>query len=651
MRAGTPPPRLSRRWRRLLILLASLGLVLSMWQAAQLAREQALQSLQQDAENELRLSAEGLVGHLSRHEYLPRLLASREGVKRFLSNPGDLDPMPLNLLLDRFRAIAGVSDIYLLDRNADTLAASNWHRPDTFIGQNYAFRSYYQDAIAGRHGRFFGLGVQSRERGYYFSAPVWLDDTAPDATPDGVLVIKILLDTVENNWADQEAELLVTDQDAVIFMASHPELRMRALYPLSEGTHASLRDTRRYADQPLTPSGIRVLEPRGDASRLVGFDQGPLAAGSYLSLSRPLDTFGWDMHILKPLTPVFRAQWLSALLAGGLYGVVMLGGGIGWQRLRLRREREQFAERERRTLAQARDELERNVQRRTHDLVETNRRLSDEIDERRHAEERLRQTRDELIQAAKLAVLGQLAAGINHELNQPLAAIRAYAENARTFLERERPEAVAGNLEQIVELTSRMADISAQLRQFSRKSGDRPSAVSVSACFDYALRLFQTRLRDAAVTVKRHWPEEEVWVHADPVRLEQVLVNLIGNALQAMADTPEPCLCLSIERDAGQVTIGVADNGPGIAKAHLAKVFEPFFTTKSRGSGLGLGLSISSRIIDDLGGRLVATNRDGGGALFSIVLPRDTQTTTRPTARALASPEAPDTPEETPDHA
>jgi two-component system C4-dicarboxylate transport sensor histidine kinase DctB len=651
MRAGNTPPRLSRRWRRLLFLLASLGLVLSMWQAAQLAREQALQSLQQDAENELRLSVEGLAGHLSRHEYLPRLLASREGVQRFLSNPDDLDPMPLNLLLDRFRAIADVSDIYLLDHNADTLAASNWHRPDTFIGQNYAFRSYYQDAIAGRQGRFFGLGVQSRERGYYFSAPIWLDDTAPDATPDGVLVIKILLDAVEENWADQEAELLVTDQDDVIFMASHPELRLRALHPLSDETQAALRATRRYADQPLLPSGIRVLESRGEASRLVGFDQGPLSKGSYLSLTRSLQTFGWDMHILKPLTPVIRAQWLSALLAGGLYGIVMLGGGIGWQRLRLRREREQFAERERRTLALARDELERNVQRRTHDLVETNRRLSDEIDERRHAEERLRQTRDELIQAAKLAVLGQLAAGINHELNQPLAAIRAYAENARTFLERERPDAVAGNLDQIVELTSRMADISAQLRQFSRKSGDRPSAVSVPACFDYALRLFQARLHDAGVTVERHWPEEDIWVHADPVRLEQVLVNLIGNALQAMADTLDPCLRLSIARDAHQVTIGVADNGPGIAEAHLAKVFEPFFTTKSRGSGLGLGLSISSRIIDDLGGRLVATNRDGGGALFSIILPRDTQTATRSTSRALDGPEAPSHSKETSCHA
>ncbi|MDR9438482.1 MAG: ATP-binding protein [Halomonas sp.] len=612
-----------RQARQLLWLLVPFGLVLAMWQAALLARDQALQGLRQDAENELRLSAASLVGHLSRHDYLPALLASREMVRRFLASPGSQDPMPLNRLLDRFRATAGVSDIYLIDRHGDTLAASNWHRANTFIGQNYAFRSYFQDAIAGQTGRFYGLGVQSRERGYYFSAPVWLDDTEPDASPDGVMVVKVLLDTLEASWAEQDAELLVTDTDDIIFMASRPELRMKALTPLSGDEREALLDTRRYADEPLAPAGIEITGSPGKHSQRVGFQRGPLVGEDYLGLSRPMPAFGWEMHILKSLAPVLQTQWLAALMAGGLYGVVVLAGGIGWQRLRLRREREQFADRERRTLARARDELERNVQRRTHDLVETNRRLSGEIEERRRAEERLRQTRDELVQAAKLAVLGQLAAGINHELNQPLAAIRAYAENATEFLARRRSEAASGNLAQIIELTDRMAEISAQLRQFSRKSGDRPTSVSVPACFDYALRLFQSRLRDAGVTIERDWPEEQTWVRADLVRLEQVLVNLIGNALQAMAQTGTPQLQLGIEPDVDEVKIHVIDNGPGIPEAHLGRIFEPFFTTKSPGSGLGLGLSISARIIDDLGGRLAADPAPGGGARFTIILPRD----------------------------
>ncbi|MBB3230864.1 sensor histidine kinase [Halomonas stenophila] len=620
---AAPASKRRRLIRLLLWGLGLAGLALCMWQTAQVAREQALQSLRQDAENELRLSAAGLTGHLSRHDYLPELLASREAVKRFLASPDSQDPMPLNRLLDRFRATADVSDIYLLDHHADTLAASNWHRPDTFIGQNYRYRRYYQEAIAGRNGRFFGLGVQSGERGYYFSAPVWLDETAPDARPDGVMVLKVLLNAVEDSWAEQDAELLVTGRDGVIFLASQPALRLTAMKPLGEAQRVALRASRRYGDEPLPPSGLREIEHRDERTRLVGFAQGPLAGQPYFSLTRPMPAFDWHMHILKPLTPVISAQWVSALLAGGLYGLVALGGGIGWQRLRLRRERERFAERERRTLARARDELERNVANRTRDLVATNRRLSDEIEERRRAEQSLRETRDELVQAAKLAVLGQLAAGINHELNQPLAAIRAYAENARAFIARSRAEAADANLGQIVELTGRMAEISAQLRQFSRKSGDTLTAVSVQSCFDYALRLFQARLSEGAIHIERRWPEQTAWVRADPVRLEQVLVNLIGNALQALAETSSPHLTLAIETTSERVSIEVADNGPGIPEDHLARIFEPFFTTKSTGSGLGLGLSISGRIIDDLGGRLEARNAPGGGARFTITLPRD----------------------------
>lgn len=617
-----PSRSITTRWRLLWPAAIVLGLIFCMWQAAQFAREQALSSLQEDAENELRLSAANLNGYLLRYDYLPQMLATREGIQRFLGSPESQDAMPLNLLLDRFRFTAGVSDVYLLDRDANTLAASNWHRPNTFIGHNYAFRSYYTEAIAGRQGRFYGLGTQSLERGYFFSAPVWLDDTSPDARPDGVIVIKVLLDDVEAGWAEQDAELFVTDSDNIIFMASQPELRMNALYPLTDAQREELRETRRYAMEPLTYSGIELATSYGPGSYSVSFTQGPLSDVRYLSLTRPIPEFGWQMHILKPLTPVVRAQWVAAMMAGGLYGIIALAGGVGWQRLRLHREREAFAERERQTLARVRDELEVSVEHRTRDLVASNQRLSSEIEERRRAESNLRQTQDELIQAAKLAVLGQLAAGINHELNQPLAAIRAYAENARHFIELARVERADANLAQIVELTQRMADISAQLRQFSRKSSERQETISVQVCIEYALRLFHSRLRDGSVQVVQHWPDETLWVDGDLVRLEQVLVNLIGNALQAMKETPSPILTLSAAATEQQVSISVTDNGPGIAKQHLEQIFEPFFTTKAPGSGLGLGLSISSRIMDDLGGKLQVSCPAKGGASFTVTLPR-----------------------------
>lgn len=609
------------RWRWLTLTLVFLGLLLCVWQASQIAREQALENLREDAENELRLSAAHLNGYLLRYDYLPQMLATREGVQRFLASPDNQDPMPLNLLLDRFRFTAGVSDVYLLDRKGDTIAASNWHRPNTFIGQNYAFRSYYRDAMAGGQGRFYGLGVQSRERGYYFSSPVYLEDTSPDARPDGVMVIKVLLDDVEQGWAEQEATLFVTDSDDIIFMASKPELRMNALYPLSDQQREALRNTRRYAVEPLNASGIVIEEAHSEDAHIVSFSRGVLEDERFLRLTRPIAEFQWDIHILKPLDTVSSAQWLAALMAGGLYGVVALGGGIGWQRLRLRRERETFAERERRTLARVRDELEQSVERRTRDLVASNQRLSAEIEERRRAEENLRQTQDELIQAAKLAVLGQLAAGINHELNQPLAAIRAYAENARRFLALSRLNQTDANLEQIIELTHRMADISAQLRQFSRKSSERQENIAVQSCIEYALRLFQSRVRDSQVRVEQQLPVATLWVKGDLVRLEQVIVNLISNALQAMTDTSNPHLTVRVEADGADVHIHIIDNGPGIDSAHISQIFAPFFTTKAPGKGLGLGLSISSRIMEDLGGRLEACNLPMGGARFSIILP------------------------------
>lgn len=604
-----------------LILLMLAGLIICMWQAAQLTRAGALSNLRRDAGNELRLSAAGLEGYLSRHDYLPELLASREMVKRFLASPRTQDAAPLNRLLDRFRATADVSDIYLLDRHANTLAASNWRRPNTFIGQNFAYRPYFQQPMRGQNGRFFGLGAMSGERGYYFSAPIWLENTAPSATPDGVMVVKVTLDSMEASWAEQDAELLISDSRGVVFLASQPALRLSSLRPLDAALRQALADSRRYGNARLPEVGHRELEHLDTHTRLIRFDSGPLHGQTWLGVSRPMPDFDWTMHILKPLTPVANAQLVAALLAGGLYGLVALAGGIGWQRWRLRRERERFAERENRTLARARDELERNVESRTRDLTATNRRLSAEIDERRRAERRLRKTQEELIQAAKLAVLGQLAAGINHELNQPLGAIRAYAENARAFIQRQRLDTADANLAQIIELTQRMAEISAQLRQFSRRSGDNLTLVSVNACFDYALRLFHARLTEQSVRVERHWPDGEIWVRADPVRLEQVLVNLIGNALLAMADTPDPCLQLGIEQRVDEVHLRVSDNGAGIASEQLGHLFEPFYTTRGSGTGLGLGLSISARIIEDLDGHISAANRPAGGACFTVRLP------------------------------
>ncbi|WP_207060801.1 ATP-binding protein [Motiliproteus sp. SC1-56] len=273
-------------------------------------------------------------------------------------------------------------------------------------------------------------------------------------------------------------------------------------------------------------------------------------------------------------------------------------------------------------LRQARDELESRVEKRTQDLSHANARLRQEIQEHRH-------TQDELIQTAKLAVLGQLSAGINHELNQPLTAIRAYADNARAFMRLGEMEPVADNLTEISALTERMSKIIASLKVFSRKTSGQVEPVSLQTVRDGALSILYGRLHKEQVAVL--WPEklEDILVMGDMVRLEQVVVNLLANAMQAMEEREPKWIRVDCEEDEREVQLRFHDNGPGIPREQLKKVFEPFYTTKRAGQGLGLGLSISYRIIESLGGRLQVDNHPEGGAVFTLTL-RQARAQTQP---------------------
>ena len=763
--------RLPQLWRLVLAVVLPLGLMLCVWQAVSMARSQGLERLGHEADNELRLTAASLRGQLNRHAYLPRLVAENDQLRDFLDHPEDPSAeVALNQRLDRMRELAGISDLYLVDDTGTTIAASNWRSANTFIGQNYRFRPYWQDAINGGEGRFYGLGTSSGERGYFFSAAV----TSPQGRR-GVAVVKVQIEALEAAWLDQNADIMVTDPHGVIFIASQAQRVLRTLEPLSEETRNRLLDTQRYANQRLRPLRLHhrealpeLLGPPFESRRdttsieLLQLTPGDLWQHAWLSLSQPLPDIGWRLHVLKPLAPLRSGIWQAAGLAAGGYALLCLLAGLGWQRLRILRERRLFAERERQNLAssqqrvrgiidrtqaglcildervrlvylnptaialfgsplsadaspddslrqpsacegrdlrelflpaerhlldrltqarsvgplevhglregvavplelscsplpspngprwlvtvfdvserraqaeqlaQARDAFEQRVVERTRDLAASNTRLSAEVEERIRAERELRETRDELIQTAKLAVLGELAAGINHELNQPLAAIRAYAENATAFLARAQTTQVESNLRQITELTQRMGEISAQLRQFSRKSGDRLEAIDLTTSLDYALRLLHARCEALGVTLIHEASPKLARVRAEPVRLEQVLVNLIGNALDALADMPPertepPSIQLNLHEQAGsagnQVVLEVHDNGPGLEPSQLVRVFEPFYTQRADGQGLGLGLSISARIVADLGGTLEAYPSPLGGALFRLTLP------------------------------
>jgi len=286
---------------------------------------------------------------------------------------------------------------------------------------------------------------------------------------------------------------------------------------------------------------------------------------------------------------------------------------------RRRHLRDRLAARE--ALQQAHDDLERKVFERTADLSAANRRLQDEVVERVRAEHTLREAQDELIQAGKLAVIGQLSTGIAHELNQPLSALRTLSSNATRFLDRGDQATARSNLERIAQLTDRMGQITSQLKAFARKSSGLPRAVDVRLAVSHAVALLEQRLLTMGARVDTVFPDGPLHALCDANRLEQVMINLIGNALDAMPDQPNPLVEVRGEALPGVVRLAIRDHGAGLSGQAQARLFEPFFTTKEAGIGLGLGLAISAGIVADFGGTLSGANHPEGGAVFTLDLP------------------------------
>jgi len=601
------------------LLLGLLALILILLQTAQLSQRQALATLQSRAEADLNRYALSVQQKLDRYKDLPRLLATHSNFRTALTQPEN--PAVIqenNLYLEQVTRILGASDTYLMNAQGVTLAASNWNRKNSFVGLNFGFRPYFRHAMAGRAGRYFALGTTSRQRGYYFSWPVTVGEQVA-----GVVVVKIDLNDVEQDWNDPVIDIAVTDDDGVIVISTRPEWKFHSLGGLSAEDLRRIQQSQRYLGRPLEPlelvrhpapdelrAELITLRPMGSAGSRPGGRHGE----NFLLLSKPVPDTGLNVAVFARTTSVDRAVLQAVVLAGFVCIALLLLILFIQARWRIVRQRREFEIRELEALQAARDALETRVRERTADLTRINERLRQEMEQHRS-------TQNELVQTAKLAVLGQLAAGINHELNQPLTAIRSYADNARSFLDLQRYDRVSDNLKEIAGLTERMARIIHPLKEFSRKSSGQPVPVSLQAVKDGAMSIMYGRLEQRRVRIT--WPSRlaQVQVLGDMLRLEQVLVNLLANAIQAMEQSREKHIEVSLEQFDDRVRLSLRDTGPGIAAEDLPRVFEPFYTTKQRGQGLGLGLSISHRIIENLGGTLSAANHPGGGAVFTLELP------------------------------
>ena len=265
-------------------------------------------------------------------------------------------------------------------------------------------------------------------------------------------------------------------------------------------------------------------------------------------------------------------------------------------------------------------------QRESAGLRRLNAQLQREIAERQKAEKSLAVAEQTLAQSSKLAVLGEMSASVSHELNQPLAAMKTYLAGARLLLQRRRPDEALSSFQRIDDLIERMGAITRQLKSFARKGGEAFEPVDLRSCVSGALAMMEPQLKTRAVKITRSLPRHAVMVQADRIRLEQVIINLLRNALDAIQNHRAPQIDITLAQDPAPgpfyrqtVVLCVRANGDGISD--LDTLFEPFFTTKAPGEGVGLGLAISSGIVKDLGGRLTARNAAEGGAIFEVALP------------------------------
>ena len=620
-------------------LLAMLGMAVIVYLAGDLAERRTLSHLNAQALTAAELNSALVRNGFERYRPLPFVLSQNIEVLRVLDNPSQANILSLDASLESLAKGVEASAIYVLDTKGLAIAASNWRDPATFVGVDYQFRPYFQDAMRSGESEHFALGTVSHLPGLYFSRRV----VDADGRAVGVVVVKVDFVRLESDWQHQRDPVFVTDENGVVLLTNETQWRFRTFAPIDADKAQQLRTSLQFGDSDLKPLDLKVADrdlhlvdapnPAGnEAGQSVGVgaaQRAPLPASpdmthqrTYLHTHLPIDTLpGWMLHTLTSVQPFVSTARINAQLLAALASVILIGATV----IILRR-RERVKQDTRRRIDMV-NQLEREVAARTHQLETTHHSLASALEEKLNTQARVQILQEELAQANKLTVLGQVAAGVAHEINQPLAAIRSYANNTATFLQRQQTQAALKNLSTIAGLTDRISTITNELKHFSRRDRSRAQrATRVQDAIDGALLLMGATSEHSAVAVSQRPPHTNLLASIDKIRLEQILVNLLQNARDAVQGSTDPAIRITVEALAtgdaspGNVRITVSDNGMGLSETVLAALFTPF--TSSKREGLGLGLVICRDLAQEAGGELSAHNHtDSPGAKFVLELP------------------------------
>ena len=478
------------------------------------------------------------------------------------------EPARLQALNQKFEALSGemaAAAIYLMDVHGNTIVASNWQLPTSFVGSSYAFRAYFRDAMASGGYEQFALGSVSRRPGLYIAKRI-----DANGAPLGVVVIKVEFDSLEAEWKRSGNPAFATNQKGIILVTNIPKWRFETTSRLSSEDQQRILQNLEFGTQPLK---INALFAAGDVAA-------PRSSAAlkkpYIEVIETLPTF-WSVHVLASTAKAIDEAVMSSRLIV-LTAVMLIAGLVVFGLYRGKTE----SFRAERLIA-----------------------------------ERLRMMNDRLVQANKLAAIGQIAAGVGHEINQPLAAISSYAQNGLALVKAGKIDEANDNLKRISALTARIGTITAELLGFARKATGEMTQVSIMVAVDGALLLLRDRIKTLDAIIVIEPKASDIMVIAEGVRLEQVLVNLLQNALDAGGEGTRIEIGLTIGDQV--VEVSIADDGPGLSKAARASLFQPFSSSKRE--GLGLGLVISRDIMADFGGELVAEST-ATGASFRLRLKR-----------------------------
>ena len=559
-------------WRvRLALVILLVAAIATVWITNQLLTTRFTESTKNRAELRLALYSGNLLSELRRNAIVPQLLARDPTLIAALDS--DNFTQSTQRLISFVDEI-GAESLMLLDADGRTVAATDRNR----LGSQHRTEPYYIDAIRSNTTVF---SVIERESGGYRFTYSRRLEFGP--TVLGVIVVEVDLLKFERAWAGISDAVLVTNSEGTIILAT--ESRWRG----STEEDALARQTPQSAVQ-------RAIQATSDWTTLPPDTY--LQGQAVMRLESRIPFRGWRMASFTTYASV--RERVNGVLALEIMGFAIFLALAFYLLSRKSAVRMALFQRE------------------SAELRALNARLQQEIAERERVQETLAVAEQTLAQSSKLAALGEMSAAVSHELNQPLAAMKTYLAGSRLLLRRNRPEEAMSSFGRIDDLIERMGGITRQLKSYARKGSETFSPVDMGAALNSSLSMMEPQLKQRQVEINRVLPETPVSVMGDQMRIEQVMVNLLRNALDATKLVKNPRVDIILA--AGEIaSLTVRDNGPGIED--LDALFEPFYTTKQPGDGVGLGLAISSGIVNDLGGRLMARNGQNGGAVFEIQLP------------------------------